>query len=96
MQVDGAPVTGRALADLPAQRHQASIQISTEICRGERGGGSPGRSGTSATAGITTRGPASRPRMISAPAVTVNVGSGLIPSHADTPPIPAPASPAML
>ena len=26
----------------------------------------------------------------------MNVGSGLIPSHAETPPIPAPASPAML
>ncbi len=65
---------------------------------GERGGGSPGRSGTDpeSAAGIVTRGPASRPRIISAAAVTVNVGSGLIPSHADIPPIAAPARPAML
>ena len=65
----------------------------------ERDGGSPGRSGAdpaSATAGITTCGPASRPPMISAAAVTVNVGSGPIPSHADIPPIPAPSRPAML
>jgi len=34
--------------------------------------------------------------MISTAAVTANVGSGLTSSAADRPPIPAPASPAML
>jgi hypothetical protein len=60
------------------------------------GAGSLGCSSRGVTAGMNTCGPASRPRTISAAAVTANVASGLAPSQAETPPMAAPPRPAML
>jgi hypothetical protein len=45
---------------------------------------------------MVIRGPANKPPTISATAAAAKVGSGPMPSAAHRPPIPAPASPAML
>ncbi len=80
----------------PHNASSPSTQITRWMLRGDRGGGLPGCSSGGAAAGMDTCGAASRPRTISAAAVTANVASGLAPSQADTPPMAAPPRPAML